>query len=499
MLIEPRDVLWENIYTSKGAKRTRGYIIQALSIIFISLYIVPVALISLLVSESSLNSMSGRLSQLSQASALFSTGIAMVQPMCIVGIQQLLPPLFMYMTKAEGIVAFSEVQMNAFSRYFLFQVINIFLVSCIAGSIFDTVAIVSKAPENIFLFLGNSLPRMSSFFTIFVTIKCCLGLGVELVRTMSIVQTSLRQLIFPNSTLREKKRVRIGMRAIDDPGWFPYHKILAQDMLVVVISVVFAVIAPIVLLPCAIFFLFSRIMWTHHHLYVFESVFESGGLFWPKIFRRFVFGLITAQATITGQFILKEARKQAYATIPLMFISYFFLRSTRARYDRPSSTLPLEVAAVMDIAVAQENKAKHKKGKDQTRISHTVFRDDMSREFEQKQQVIGQIDPFENAYMQPALRANQHARPEQPFPPAQLGREEMLIEAQTPLNNESEYQMHDKSATVKLKYLNQNDRVVLNKWWNDQLQDSGEQPFFSILVGEESGTLRLGKGADLYL
>ena len=67
------------------------------------------------------------------------------------------------------------------------------------------------------------------------------------------------------------------MRAIDDPGWFNYHKILAQDMLVVVIAVVFAVVAPIVLIPCALFFFLSRIVWTHQYLYVFESAFETGG------------------------------------------------------------------------------------------------------------------------------------------------------------------------------------------------------------------------------
>jgi len=77
-------------------------------------------------------------------------------------------------------------------------------------------------------------------------------LGVELV-----VQSGIRYILFPNATLRKKWQVRIGMRAFDDPGWFPFHKILAQDMLVVVISVVYAVVAPIVLLPCAVFCLFS--------------------------------------------------------------------------------------------------------------------------------------------------------------------------------------------------------------------------------------------------
>jgi len=137
---EPRDILWNNIYVSKGARRTRTYLGEILVLLIITFYIVPVALVSLLVSESALISSSPRLAQLDQASAFFSASISLVQPLCIVGLQQLLPPLFILIGEAEGITSFSEVQMRAFSRYFLFQVVNVFLVTTIAGSIFDTVS-----------------------------------------------------------------------------------------------------------------------------------------------------------------------------------------------------------------------------------------------------------------------------------------------------------------------------------------------------------------------
>jgi hypothetical protein len=155
---EPRDVLWDNIYVSKGAMRTRSYLGEALVLLLIAFYVVPVALVSLLVSESALVSSSARLAQLDQASAFFSSAIAMVQPLCIVTIQQLLPALFIQIGRAEGLVSFSEVQMRAFSRYFLFQVVNVFLVTTIAGSIFDTIAIIIDNPETMFEMLGNSLP-----------------------------------------------------------------------------------------------------------------------------------------------------------------------------------------------------------------------------------------------------------------------------------------------------------------------------------------------------
>uniref|UniRef100_A0A7S3QEH8 CSC1/OSCA1-like 7TM region domain-containing protein n=2 Tax=Chaetoceros debilis TaxID=122233 RepID=A0A7S3QEH8_9STRA len=495
MAPEPRDILWKNIYVSKGAKKTRSFIGDTVAILLISFYVVPVALISLLVSESALISISPRLEQLDQASVLFSTIIALVQPICLVVIQQLLPPLFMQISKAEGMLSFSEVQMKAFSRYFMFQVLNVFLVTAIAGSIFDTLAIIIENPESMFEMLGNSLPRMSSFFITLVLMKTFLGLGVELVRLFSIVQSLLRYPIIRNATLRMKKNVIIGMRAIDDPGWFPYHKVLAQDMLVVVIGVVFAIVAPLVLFPCALFCLFSRIIWTHHHLYIFESVFESGGQFWPKIFRRFVFGLIIAQMTITGQFILKEARHEAYATIALMFFTYVFLRTTRARYDAASSTLPLEVATIMDITVAQENEAKKGlSGKNVQPSGDDKRKEKLPKSGDDEEYLLSDFDPYEHAYCQPALRSNPEARPEQPVPPGQLGKEESLFDSEAPndLNAEG-YNPADDKATVRLKSLNERDRAILNNWWNEQVDISGRQDFFSVLMGEESGTLRLGR------
>eukprot|EP00587_Corethron_hystrix_P001045 CAMPEP_0113300316 /NCGR_PEP_ID=MMETSP0010_2-20120614/1999_1 /TAXON_ID=216773 ORGANISM="Corethron hystrix, Strain 308" /NCGR_SAMPLE_ID=MMETSP0010_2 /ASSEMBLY_ACC=CAM_ASM_000155 /LENGTH=932 /DNA_ID=CAMNT_0000153725 /DNA_START=157 /DNA_END=2955 /DNA_ORIENTATION=- /assembly_acc=CAM_ASM_000155 len=513
---EPRDILWDNIYVSKGAKRTRRYLADIFVHVLIFFYIVPVALVSMVLSEQALVAFSPRLEQLDQASAFFASSIAMVQPLSLVAIQQILPPLFMQVYKAEGILSFSEVQMKVFSRYFLFQVINVFLVTAIAGSIFDTMAIIISRPEIALELLGASLPKMASFFITYVTMKTFLGLGVELVRIMSLLQGTVRSLLCPRATLREKRSVMVGMRAIDDPGWFPFHKILAQDMLVIVIAVVYAVLAPLVLIPCALFCLFSRLLWTHHHLYVYESVFETGGMFWPKIFRRFVFGLIIAQATIAGQLIVKNAKHEAYAVIALMGLTYGFLRSTRARYDNTSSTLPLEVATVMDISVSQEEeRRKWKNTKEQIAYDadgltgrkaygqlvntpypswgtgkHTVqfTANPDSEKLDGDDHLVGDYDPFEDAYIQPSLRANPHARPEQPFPPEQLGKETGSFQ--------EEEEGRGKSATVRMRGCNEKDRDYFDKWWADQILISGEQQMWNIITGEESGTLLIGRNAS---
>lgn len=225
-----------------------------------------------------------------------------------------------------------------------------------------------------------------------------------------------------------------------------------------------------------------------------------GGEFYPKIFRRFVFGLIIAQMTITGQFILKEARHEAYATIALMFLTYTFLRSTRARYDAQSSVLPLEIATVMDMRCALEEGNKNLTG-DESQILQSISYDGDSASVasattslsDQAGRAIGPYDPFENAYLQPALRADPQARPEQPCPPAQLGRPDTSAGWPNGPNQLNPVSWSDDKATVQLKSLNQEDRHQLDKWWKDQVKLAGKQRFLRILVGEESGSLRLGK------
>ena len=53
--------------------------------------------------------------------------------------------------------------------------------------------------------------------------------------------------------------------------------------------------------------------------------------------------------------------------------------------------------------------------------------------------------------------------------------------------------MLDTNATVRLKSLNREDRKRVDSWWHDQLQRSEDQHWLRLLIGEEGGTLVLGK------
>lgn len=58
--------------------------------------------------------------------------------------------------------------------------------------------------------------------------------------------------------------------------------------------------------------------------YVYVPKFESGGSFFPKMFRRWIFAMFTAQATMVGMCLLKQGFKQAYSIMFLMVLTYAF-------------------------------------------------------------------------------------------------------------------------------------------------------------------------------
>ena len=81
-----------------------------------------------------------------------------------------------------------------------------------------------------------------------------------------------------------------------------------------------------------------------------------------------------------------------------------------------------------------------------------------------------------------------------------LGREDGWLgrsSSSSSLNPMSEEDIGDTGATVRLMGLNQQDRRLVNRWWDDQLQSCGEQNVLGILIGEESGTLTMGRRANL--
>ena len=79
--------------------------------------------------------------------------------------------------------------------------------------------------------------------------------------------------------------------------------------MVMMIGLVFATVAPLITLLCAVFFVFNFDIWRYHVLYVYERSYEAGGTMWVTFCNLTIYSLMIAQSFLS--FVLLS--KQAYA------------------------------------------------------------------------------------------------------------------------------------------------------------------------------------------
>ena len=93
--------------------------------------------------------------------------------------------------------------------------------------------------------VATTLPLYSGFFCQYLIVKSTVSLTIELLRGLTLFHMTMRWLFrAKDATVRERKEVIIGIRRFDNPGWLPYGKHYAHFLLVLMMLLSFAPIAP---------------------------------------------------------------------------------------------------------------------------------------------------------------------------------------------------------------------------------------------------------------
>ncbi len=351
---EPRDVTWENLYLSRKGAVIRNFFVEFFVVFLIVFWVVPVTLLSHVTALTFLQKVPW-IKYACDSAPLLRSLLSLLQPAIIVGVMQVLPPLFHWLGEIQGCVSFSSNQFIGFDRYFLFQVINVFLVTTVAGSVADAVATVLTSPTNAFTLLGNSLPKMGGYFTTFIFIKAAWGLGMEMIRLPAMFQSLGKTLLYKNFTLREKTEAywndpHFGcLRFMDNPGSLRLAKLYAQDVLITVLCATFANVAPLLLVAGIAYFTTASLVYTHQFLYVYINEYETGGRWWPKIAKCMVVALLFGQGTMVGMMILKRTYMQIYFLAVLIALTVFYLWRIKYYYFPLGKHLPFDMATSMDM------------------------------------------------------------------------------------------------------------------------------------------------------
>jgi len=212
----------------------------------------------------------------------------------------------------------------------------------------DSLVDIVEDPSRTFYLLGQSLPKVAGFFCEYMLFKAFFSLPLDLSRLVHYLQALIKRYLTWHITEREKKEEYLGCRDLMKPYWYNYSKFVAQDQLVVLVAMTYAVIAPLILIPCICFFGMSVLIYRHQLMYVYETFFEMGGMMWPRVFHRYIFALAIAQATLIGVLALKSAYDQCYVVGLLLIQLVAYVIIMNEVFIQSAYYLPLELAKSVD-------------------------------------------------------------------------------------------------------------------------------------------------------
>jgi hypothetical protein len=211
----------------------------------------------------------------------------------------LLPFVFDYVARYyEGLKLESEIQNSIMTRYFYYQLINVYVtVGFSGGNLWGQLLQILEKPQTLVDIIGGRLPNVSLFFTNLIVVKIFVAIPLEMLRPWQLFTIFLM-----GNCMDRRSATRRDLRTGAFYSWpMLYGWIYPQLMMVLMIMVTYACITPLMMPFCAIFFAGAYLMYKYQLLYVYVNDYQSGGYMWYAVFNYSLIALEFASCTLIGK------------------------------------------------------------------------------------------------------------------------------------------------------------------------------------------------------
>ena len=231
--ISPEEVIWKNLNMNWAKRIIMNIATSAFVIALIIFWAIPVAFVGALSNISSLSKGTPPnpplLPWLSFINKIPPTILGLVQgllPSVLLAVlMALLPIILRKMAKMAGKPSVASVELRVQNTYFLFQVIQVFLVTTVTSSASASVVAIIGDPSSVTSLLGQDLPKASNFYISYFIVQ---GLTISAGAVLQLVGIILFRVLgkFLDSTPRKMYKRFVSLSGL---GWgtvFPVYTLL---------------------------------------------------------------------------------------------------------------------------------------------------------------------------------------------------------------------------------------------------------------------------------
>ncbi|KAK9715036.1 hypothetical protein RND81_06G138600 [Saponaria officinalis] len=366
---EPRDVYWPNLaipYVNLSIRR----LIISVSFFFLTFFfMIPIAFVQSLASLEGIGKSAPFLRPVIEMDFIKSVLQGFLPGIALKLFLIFLPAILMMMSKFEGFEAISALERRSASRYYIFNFVNVFLGSVIAGSAFEQLNIyLHSPPDKIFVTVGVAIPMKATFFITWIMVDGWAGVAGEILRLKPLIMYHLKN-FFLVKTEKDREEAM-------DAGSIGFDTGEPQIQLYVLLGLVYAVVTPILLPFILVFFAFSYLVYRHQIINVYNQEYESAAAFWPDVHGRIIGAMVFSQLLLMGLLSTKKAASSTPFLIALPILTLWFHRFCKGRFEPAFKIYPLQEAMMKDTLERARDPNFNLKGYLQSAYIHPVFKND---------------------------------------------------------------------------------------------------------------------------
>ncbi|EMD32395.1 hypothetical protein CERSUDRAFT_108829 [Gelatoporia subvermispora B] len=328
---EPRDIIWSAVSHSPTSLVVREWIVFAAMGLLLFFWLIPITGLASLLSYKEIKKTMPWLGELidrnQQIRAIVQNSLPSV---AMISLNATLPLLLEGLTYIQGFPARSWIEYSLMKKYFLFLLVNVVFIFLLASTYWQLVRDLASSPAKGVEKLADALAagQARHFFLSYVILQ---GLGIMPLQILNlgVLVPRLLYRMFITRTPRDYAE-------LNAPPMINYGAVYPQSILIFVITLLYSVIQPLILIFGAVYFGVAYLVYKYKLLFVFYKPYESQGQAWPITFVRLIWGVVIFNVFMTGIFILKKAYVCSSLIAPLLAGTLLWSWSTYKRY-RPLS------------------------------------------------------------------------------------------------------------------------------------------------------------------
>ncbi|CAO2657244.1 Nn.00g033700.m01.CDS01 [Neocucurbitaria sp. VM-36] len=340
--VMPNEVNWSNLNLAPARRISQQGIALTLVITTIIFWSIPVSLVGALSNIGYLAENYKWLDFLNKLPpSIMSLLSGLVPPLLLSALARYVPNIFRYIFTTFGEPTKTSTEMKVLKWYYVFQVLQIFLVTTISSGAAAVVSQIATDPASVPQLLASNLPRASNTYLTYFVVQALTNAPSNILNYSDVLSFVFFDKFF-DKTPRQKYNSYITLKGM------PWGKLFPKYVNFVIIAIAYSCIAPLVLGFAAIGLAIFYVSYRYMLLYTVQPKIDTKGHCYTLALQQVLTGVYIAELCLIGLFSLRQATGPLIMIVVLLIATAIFNYTTNIYFAPLEQFLPADLSLESD-------------------------------------------------------------------------------------------------------------------------------------------------------